>query len=334
MCLNLPFNYISLKGEEVFNIKDDASFKEVAIEVYYHQRRHNPVYKEYCDLLGIDEVNQITEIPFLPISFYKSHRVTSQKINEAVFTSSGTTGDMVSQHYVSKIAQYDLSLDKSFEQFFGNHKDYLTLALLPHYLDRKGSSLVYMAQRWIEKSQNPNSGYYLRDLERLSKTLQDAQRSNQKTILIGVTFALLQLAEKYPATLSNTLIIETGGMKGMRREMIKDELHHILTTSFPKAQIMSEYGMTELLSQAYAIDGVNFITPSWMQVLAREVNDPLSLVNTGSTGGLNIIDLANYDSCSFIATQDLGKINPNGTFQVLGRFDQSDIRGCNLMAVE
>ncbi len=238
-----------------------------------------------------------------------------------------------SNHFVYDEKVYESSLDKSFERFYGNLEDYTILALLPHYLDRTGSSLVYMAQRWIKKSQQPDSEFYLRDLVKLASTLKKLQSKKQKTILIGVTFALLQLAEQYPMSLENTVIIETGGMKGMRKEIIRPELHRILKDAFPKAKIHSEYGMTELLSQAYALKNQRFTTPPWMAVSARDTNDPLSKIAHGKTGGLNIIDLANYDSCSFIATQDLGKTHADGTFEVLGRFDQSDVRGCNLMAV-
>ena len=241
---------------------------------------------------------------------------------------------VTSKHYVTDLEIYDSSLDKSFEITYGKHEDYVILALLPHYLERSGSSLVYMAQRWIEKSDHPSSGFYLNNIKELTSILKELKEKNLKIILIGVTFALLQLAEQFPQELPQTIIIETGGMKGMRKEIIKQELHDILRTAFAKASIQSEYGMTELLSQAYASDGIHFETPAWMQVLTRDTNDPLSLLNSSKTGGLNIIDLANYNSCSFIATQDLGKVMPDGTFQVLGRFDQSDIRGCNLMAME
>ena len=319
----------------IFDIKNTTEFEEKALAIFHYQLEHNEVYGRYCKLLGKTDPQSINEIPFLPISFFKSHRVLIHNLEPQVtFTSSGTTGMTTSQHHVHDLSVYNQSLDQSFKWTYGNHKDYAVLALLPHYLERSGSSLVYMAQRWIEKSNHPSSGFYLNNIEELATVLKELKKNNQKVLLIGVTFALLQLAEQFPQELPQTIIIETGGMKGMRKEIIKEELHGILNNAFAKASIQSEYGMTELLSQAYARDGIHFNTPQWMKVLTRDTNDPLSLLDSSKTGGLNIIDLANYNSCSFIATQDLGKVMLDGTFQVLGRFDQSDIRGCNLMAVE
>ncbi len=321
--------------QSVFNISSSTNFEEKALAIFKHQLENNKVYGEYCRLIKRTNPQSLKEIPFLPISFFKSHKVVSNTDeHKIIYTSSGTTGMVTSKHYVTDLEIYDSSLDKSFEITYGKHEDYVILALLPHYLERSGSSLVYMAQRWIEKSDHPSSGFYLNNIKELTSILKELKEKNQKIILIGVTFALLQLAEQFPQELPQTIIIETGGMKGMRKEIIKQELHDILRTAFAKASIQSEYGMTELLSQAYASDGIHFETPAWMQVLTRDTNDPLSLLNSSKTGGLNIIDLANYNSCSFIATQDLGKVMPDGTFQVLGRFDQSDIRGCNLMAME
>ncbi len=319
----------------VFSINSFKAFEETALDIYRFQLKENEIYKQYCHLINRTQAKTIEQIPFLPIQFFKTHNIISDKNPvEITFTSSGTTGSTVSKHHVSKLHVYDASLDYSFSQTYGNIEDYVILALLPHYLDRSGSSLVYMAQRWINQSKKPESGFYLNNLKELSQVLENLQKSKQKVILIGVTFALLQLAEDHAMPLENTIIIETGGMKGMRKEIVKPELHQILRTAFPEASIQSEYGMTELLSQAYAKDGVNFSTPPWMKVLTRDTNDPFSKVNYGKTGGINIIDLANYNSCSFIATQDLGKSFEDGTFQVLGRFDHSDIRGCNLMAVD
>ncbi|MGJ8683667.1 MAG: acyl transferase [Nonlabens sp.] len=321
--------------DSIFHINSIAQFEEKALAIFHYQLEHNKVYGKYCQLLKRTNPQNFKEIPFLPISFFKSHQVISNSNSpEITFTSSGTTGMVTSKHHVTNMSVYDSSLDNSFKQTYGRHEDYAILALLPHYLERNGSSLVYMAQRWIEKSNHPSSGFYLNNIEELAGILEELKKKNQKVILIGVTFALLQLAEQFPQELPQTIIIETGGMKGMRKEIIKQELHEILKSAFAKASIQSEYGMTELLSQAYATDGIHFETPSWMKVLSRDTNDPLTLLNNSKTGGLNIIDLANYNSCSFIATQDLGKVMPDGTFQVLGRFDQSDIRGCNLMAVE
>ena len=318
----------------VFTIDSKQAFEKAALDIYRYQLHENKVYGKYCRLINKANAKSIEDIPFLPIQFFKSHNIIStNKTAETTFTSSGTTGSTVSKHYVTDLNVYDASLDHSFRQTYGSIEDYVVLALLPHYLDRTGSSLVYMAQRWINQSKKPESGFYLNNLEELSQVLKNLKKSKQKIILIGVTFALLQLAEDYAMPLENTIIIETGGMKGMRKEIVKPKLHQILRNAFPNASIQSEYGMTELLSQAYASDGINFTTPPWMKVITRDTNDPFSRIGNGKTGGLNIIDLANFNSCSFIATQDLGKSFQDGTFQVLGRFDHSDIRGCNLMAV-
>ncbi|WP_194850284.1 LuxE/PaaK family acyltransferase [Nonlabens antarcticus] len=319
----------------VFDIKTTEHFEKLALDIYRYQLENCAVYKEYCSFLGQSIATQVAEIPFLPISFFKTHDVTTNsKIEEEItFTSSGTTGLTTSSHKVLDIEIYNDSLDCSFKQFYGNPEDYTVLALLPHYLERTGSSLVYMVDRWIRQSKDETSGFYLNNIKDLSAVLKSLQDADRKVILIGVTFALLQLAEEFPMELPNTIIMETGGMKGMRKELIKSELHDILKTAFPKAQIHSEYGMTELLSQAYAPDGVKFQTPAWMQVSARDTNDPLTRISHGKTGGLNVIDLANIESCAFIATQDLCKTYVDGTFEVLGRFDHSDVRGCNLLAI-
>lgn len=318
----------------VFDIDSPQAFEKIAVDIYRYQLQENEVYRQYCKLIGKTEATSVSEIPYLPIQFFKSHHIVSDSNpSQITFTSSGTTGSVVSKHHVTDAGVYNSSLDHSFTETYGKMEDYVVLALLPHYLDRTGSSLVYMAQRWINHSVKPESGFYLNNLKELSTVLKNLQKRKQKVILIGVTFALLQLAEEHSMPLENTIIIETGGMKGMRKEIIKPQLHQILRKAFPKASIQSEYGMTELLSQAYASDGINFTIPSWMKVNTRDTNDPLSNIEFGKTGGLNIIDLANYNSCSFIATQDLGKSFEDGTFQVLGRFDHSDIRGCNLMAV-
>jgi hypothetical protein len=318
----------------VFDIDSPQAFEKMTLDIYRYQLEENAVYKQYCELLNKTRATTVEEIPCLPIQFFKSHHIVSNSNpSQITFTSSGTTGSVVSKHHITDLEVYDLSLDCSFKATYGNIEDYVILALLPHYLDRTGSSLVYMAQRWINDSKRPESGFYLNNLKELAHVLKNFENTNQKVILIGVTFALLQLAENHAMPLENTIIIETGGMKGMRKEIVKPELHQILRNAFSKASIQSEYGMTELLSQAYATDGIQFTTPSWMQVRTRDTNDPLSKISYGKTGGLNIIDLANYNSCPFIATQDLGKSFKDGSFQVLGRFDHSDIRGCNLMAV-
>jgi hypothetical protein len=280
------------------------------------------------------DVKEVEEIPFLPIQFFKSHAVLSstQAVKET-FTSSGTTGSSVSKHMVTDLSWYTKSYTKGFEHFYGPIEEYTVLGLLPNYLERDGSSLIYMVDDFIKKSNNPASGFYLNNLTELSKTLIALDKKGEKVLLIGVTFALLDLIERQQFKLQNTIIMETGGMKGRRKEIIRNELHEILSAGFGVSKIYSEYGMTELLSQGYSSgDGV-FDCPPWMKILARDTEDALTMVGTNKTGGLNVIDLANYNSCSFIATQDLGKVDNNGCFEVLGRFDHSDIRGCNLMVM-
>ena len=320
----------------VFNIQNQSDFKTCALQVFRHQFKNNTVYRSFCDLLYIhsSDVKKVEEIPFLPIQFFKSHAVLSstQAVKET-FTSSGTTGSSVSKHMVTDLSWYTKSYTKGFEYFYGPIEDYTVLGLLPNYLERDGSSLIYMVDDFIKKSNKPSSGFYLNNLTELSKTLIALDKKGEKVLLIGVTFALLDLIERQQFKLQNTIIMETGGMKGRRKEMIRNELHEILCAGFGVSKIYSEYGMTELLSQGYSSgDGV-FDCPPWMKILARDTEDALTMVGTNKTGGLNVIDLANYNSCSFIATQDLGKVDNNGSFEVLGRFDHSDIRGCNLMVM-
>ena len=320
----------------VFNIQNQSDFKTCALQVFRHQFKNNTVYRSFCDLLYIhsSDVKKVEEIPFLPIQFFKSHAVLSS--NQAVketFTSSGTTGSSVSKHMVTDLSWYTKSYTKGFEYFYGPIEEYTVLGLLPNYLERDGSSLIYMVDDFIKKSNKPSSGFYLNNLTELSKTLIALDKKGEKVLLIGVTFALLDLIERQQFKLQNTIIMETGGMKGRRKEIIRNELHEILCAGFGVSKIHSEYGMTELLSQGYSSgDGV-FDCPPWMKILARDTEDALTMVGTNKTGGLNVIDLANYNSCSFIATQDLGKVDNNGRFEVLGRFDHSDIRGCNLMVM-
>jgi phenylacetate-coenzyme A ligase PaaK-like adenylate-forming protein len=276
----------------------------------------------------------VEQIPFLPIDFFKSHDITCFKSDpQKIFTSSGTTGKQTSQHLVHDLAYYHKSLDKSFELFYGQPDEYVVLALLPHYLERTGSSLVDMAARWINQSKNEQSGFYLDEMEQLKTVLISLGKSGTKTILLGVTFALLDLAANFDLDFPELIIIETGGMKGMRREMIREEVHAQIGMSFRESEIHSEYGMTELLSQAYRTQKRSFQTPPWMQVNLRDVNDPLSQTLNLRSGGINVIDLANQTSCAFIATQDLGR-NTNKGFEVLGRFDQSQVRGCNLLVTQ
>ena len=294
------------------------------------------VYQEFCNFLKTDvqKVKTLEQIPFLPIQFFKSHEVVSnQNPVQQTFTSSGTTGIMTSKHLVTAVSLYEESYRKGFSQFYGNIEDYVVLALLPSYLEREGSSLIYMVEDLIQMTNNPESGFYLHNHEELIDKLIRLDNSGQNVILIGVTYALLDLIESRKFQLQNTIIMETGGMKGRRKEMIREELHEQLCQGFGVTAIHSEYGMTELLSQAYSLGNGVFECPSWMQILIRDTEDALTYVGNGKTGGINVIDLANINSCSFIATQDLGKKNPNNSFEVLGRFDNSDIRGCNLMII-
>lgn len=304
--------------------------------MFRFQYENNLVYREFCDFLKTDvqKVKSLQQIPFLPIQFFKSHEVVSNtnEIQET-FTSSGTTGMITSQHLVTDVSLYEQSYRLAFSEFYGNIEDYAVLALLPSYLERSGSSLIYMVKDLIELSNNEHSGFYLHNYDELITKLIELDNSGQNVILIGVTYALLDLIEKQHFQLKNTLIMETGGMKGHRKEMIREELHQILSQGFGVPSIHSEYGMTELLSQAYSLGNGIFECPSWMYILIRDTEDALSYVDYGKTGGVNVIDLANINSCSFIATQDLGKKQPNNTFEVLGRFDHSDIRGCNLMVI-
>ena len=321
---------------DLFSISNQKQFEKIALKVFRFQYENNLVYKEFCDFMKVkvQEVKSLQQIPFLPIQFFKSHTVVSNTnpIQET-FTSSGTSGQITSRHCVTDSSIYEESYRKGFAQFYGNIEDYVVLALLPSYLEREGSSLIYMFKDLIEKTKHPESGFYLNDYNALTDKLISLDNSGQNVILIGVTYALLDLIEQHQFQLKNTFIMETGGMKGKRKEMIREELHDQLCKGFGVTAIHSEYGMTELLSQAYSLgDGV-FECPSWMQVLIRDTEDALTYVNDGKTGGINVIDLANINSCSFIATQDLGKKNPNNSFEVLGRFDNSDIRGCNLMVL-
>ncbi len=320
--------------ERIFSVSEEEAFETLALDVFRFQHGGCSVYRRFCDALDVDvnAVQTIKDIPFLPVELFKKHRIVSFPGDEAVaFSSSGTTGSMPSRHYIYDLGIYEKSFLQSFRLFYGNPADYCILALLPAYLERKGSSLVYMADRLIQASDHPLSGFYLDELDKLSANLEHLMAEGQKVLLLGVSFALLDLAEQHPMTLRNTIIMETGGMKGRRREMIRAELHQVLCDAFDQKAIHSEYGMTELLSQAYSTGDGLFVTPPWMRILIRESNDPLAYLAVGRTGGVNIVDLANLYSCSFIATQDLGRLHPDGAFEVLGRFDNSDVRGCNLM---
>jgi len=320
----------------IFSIKNEIEFNKKALEVFKHQFKNNKVYRSFCDLLYIhpSDITKIEDIPFLPIQFFKQRKIVSSldEVDE-IFTSSGTTGSITSKHYVTDINLYKESYLKGFHHFYGDIEEYTVLALLPNYLERKGSSLVYMVDDLIRKSKQEESGFYLNNLEELAKKLTQLNHQHKKVLLIGVSFALLDLIEKHQFKLTNTIIMETGGMKGRRKELIRNELHQLFSIGFGVEKIHSEYGMTELLSQAYSKGNGIFETPPWMKILTRDTEDALTIQPTGNTGGINVIDLANYNSCSFIATQDLGKTHHNNTFEIIGRFDNSDIRGCNLMVL-
>ena len=320
----------------IFKIKNRKEFEDLALQVFNFQFHNNKVYRSFCDLLYIhpSDIKSIEQIPFLPIQFFKSHKVLSSSLEiETVFTSSATTGSITSKHYVSNLSIYEQSFTRGFEHFYGDIKDYTILALLPSYLEREGSSLIYMVENLISASKFKESGFYLNNISELKNTLTSLDTSGRKILLIGVSFALLDLIETYKFSLKNTIIMETGGMKGRRKELIREALHAQLKTGFGVETIHSEYGMTELLSQAYSKENGIFNCPNWMRILARDTEDALSILPPGKTGGLNIIDLANINSCSFIASQDLGKVYNDGSFEVIGRFDNSDIRGCNLMVI-
>jgi phenylacetate-coenzyme A ligase PaaK-like adenylate-forming protein len=320
--------------QQVFAINNERSFIETTLQVFQYQVANCGVYKEFIKGLKVKpaDVKSVEQIPFLPVEFFKSHNVvTSIKPDDVVFTSSGTTGMITSSHHVTDVSWYEESFRKAFRLFYGDIKDYTVLALLPSYLEREGSSLIYMAQDLITESDNPDSGFFLYNHEELYKMLQSQKQAAKPTLLIGVTFALLDFIDNYKIDFPELIVMETGGMKGRRKEMIREELHSALCAGFGVNAIHSEYGMTELLSQAYSKGEGIFNCPPWMKIITRDTNDPFTLVGAGKTGGVNIIDLANINSCSFVATQDLGKVYEDGSFEVLGRFDNSDIRGCNLL---
>jgi hypothetical protein len=320
--------------QQIFSIDSPAKFQEAALQVFRYQAHNCAVYKQFIGGLKIDvaTVSRLCDIPFLPIEFFKQHRVVSSGDEpEITFTSSGTTGMITSSHMVTEVSWYEQSFRQAFEIFYGKVENYCILALLPAYLERAGSSLVYMADDLIKQSQHPDSGFYLYNHEELHQQLLKQQQAGTPTLLIGVTFALLDFVEHYPINYSELIVMETGGMKGRRKEMIREELHEILCSGFGVDAIHSEYGMTELLSQGYSKGQGIFNCPPWMQLQIRDTNDPVSSIGYGKTGGVNIIDLANINSCSFLATQDLGKLYEDNSFEILGRFDASDIRGCNLL---
>jgi len=322
------------KFNRVFDIQTEEEFNNLCLEVFKFQYQNCEVYHRFSDSLGIqaETIKHFSQIPFLPVEFFKTHEILSvPKSNEAIFfTSSTTTSQSPSKHYVNDITVYEESFLKGFELFYGEPNDYCILALLPGYLERSGSSLVYMFDRLIKLSADINSGFFLHNYDELIEVIKSLKINGKKTILIGVTYALLDLSERGIKLSDNFIVMETGGMKGKRREMIKEELHSFLKQKLGINTIHSEYGMTELLSQAYSKGDGIFECPPWMRILIRDTEDPLSLVGENKTGGINVIDLANWQSCSFIATKDLGRQSGN-KFEVMGRFDNSDVRGCNLM---
>lgn len=321
--------------QKLFNIASEADFNNVALDVFRFQLENNRVYGDYVKSLKIDPgaVAHYSAIPFLPIGFFKTQEVLcgAASPEDIVFSSSGTTGQVTSRHYVRDPDLYRESFMKGFELFYGDVRDYCILALLPSYLERSGSSLVYMFDELIRRSEYPASGFYLHNRDELIETIKSEQQKKQKILLLGVTYALLDLAEQGVSLNDRVIVMETGGMKGKRKEMIKEEVHAILKTQFGIRAIHSEYGMTELLSQAYSKKDGLFECPPWMRILVRDANDPFSYVKPGKGGGINVIDLANLYSCSFIETKDLGKLHEHNRFEILGRFDNSDLRGCNLM---
>ena len=319
----------------IFNLSTELEFNNLALSVFKFQYQNNKVYKAFTDSLNIkvEAIKQYSQIPFLPIEFFKTQDIICNEKKEdfIVFTSSSTTSQTPSKHIVSDISVYESSFIKGFNMSYGKPSDFVILALLPNYLERKGSSLVYMFDKLIKLSGKAESGFFLDDYNKLIQALEMLKQQKQKTLLIGVTYALLDLADKGIKLDDNFIIMETGGMKGRREELLKEELHQLLKQKLGVSTIHSEYGMTELLSQAYSKGEGVFVCPPWMKVLVRDIDDPLSYVKENKTGGLNIIDLANVNSCSFIATQDLGRMKNNNEFELMGRFDNSDVRGCNLM---
>jgi len=333
----------------IFSVTDN-NFRELALEIFRFQYESNPIYHSYVDALGVNLplVDTIEKIPFLPISFFKTDEIKSGKFNaEIIFESSGTTKTINSRHHIKKTSVYIDSFTSGFKNIYGEIDEWCILGLLPSYLEKGHSSLVFMVENLIQQSDHPQSGFYLNDIDRLKTTLDLLETAKQKTLLIGVTYALLDFAERFPMKLEYTTIMETGGMKGRRKELTRMEVHDRLKKAFDKNEIHSEYGMTELLSQAYAVKDGRFRCPQWMKVMIRDEEDPLSvrswqLAGNSSkltthhsplTGAINIIDLANVYSCSFIATDDIGKLYPDNSFEVLGRMDGSDLRGCSLLTV-
>ena len=330
----MPFD-IDRYRKEIFTIRTAADFERLSLQAFYFQYMNNPVYRKYCDLLYIDAaaVNYISDIPFMPVEFFKTHKVLCDgRDTEVIFTSSNTTGAVPSSHYVADADLYRQAFTAGFRQFYGEPSDFCILGLLPAYLERSGSSLVYMVDELVRISDDSASGFFLHNHDELYDTICSLEKRGRNYILIGVSFALLDFAEKYKLNMQHGIVMETGGMKGRRKEMVRSELHSVLMESFGVNSIHSEYGMTELLSQAYSQGDGIYSCSRTMKVLVREPNDPLAVHTTGS-GAINVVDLANIYSCSFLQTSDLGQVFDDGSFSVSGRFDSADVRGCNLMVV-
>jgi len=323
--------------KHIFSGHSEESFRQLALSQFFYQYEHNPVYRRYCDLIHISprDVDILWKIPFLPVEFFKTqHVVAGDPVWEQVFASSGTTATEKSCHYVKDLRLYRQSFLRTFEHFYGPIGDYCLLALLPGYMDNPNSSLIFMVRELIDDTGHPESGFYLDDRQRLTNKLRELERKGQKTLLLGVSFALLDLAEEYRLNLQHTLVMETGGMKGRRKELTRQELHQKVQGGLGVSQVHSEYGMAELLTQAYSKKDGRFHTPPWMKVMVRDYDDPFDWAGPGKSGGINVIDLANLYSCPFIETKDIGRIFDDGSFGVLGRFDDSDVRGCNLLVIE
>jgi len=321
-------------NDKIFEIDSLSEFNEIAIKIFHYQYNNNIIYKQFVDFNFIDitKIYHFSEIPFLPIDLFKTQKVIcNNNATEKIFESSGTTSNIRSKHYICSLNLYEKSFLSAFEYFYGNIKDYCFLALLPNYSEQQNSSLIYMINRLIKETGHKDSNFYLYDLKALSEKLIQLDNHRKKIILFGVTYSLLDLAEKYPVKIPDAIIFETGGMKGRRKEMLREELHLQLKHSFGVPSVHGEYGMTELLSQAYSKSDGIFETPPWMKILIRDINDPFRILDVNKSGAINIIDLANIETCSFIATQDMGKVYQNGKFEVSGRLDNSDLRGCNLM---
>jgi len=317
---------------KIMAINSKSDFEELSLNLFDFQIKNNPIYTQYSSLILKNKTpKNIFEIPFLPIEFFKKEQIICKgKTAEEIFLSSGTTGEQ-SKHLVADLSLYKKSYLRAFQQFYGDIDDYCILALLPSYKEQESSSLIFMIDNLIQQSSHQKSGYYLNNYSELSDTIKELEKKKEKTILFGVTYALLDFAKEFPQQLKNTIVMETGGMKGQQKEMLKEEVYKILKHSFVIKNIHSEYGMTELLSQSYSKGNNLFNSPPWMKIIIRDVNDPLSIIGHNKTGGINVIDLANIYSCPFIATQDLGRTFNDDSFSVLGRFDNSDVRGCNLL---